>query len=471
MSSSFDLLVQLAEARLESLARRLRPVRTAHPLVRIGGPHDGGYLVPDDLVGIAACFSPGVGDSARFEADLQGRAGIPSHLADGSVSGPPAEFRPASFTRRYLGVVDDDDDPSVMTIDSWVRSRPDLPPGDLMLQMDIEGAEYAVLLGASPELLARFRIIVLEVHGVEAWSQHYSTGIAEALFDRLLHRFHVVHLHANNCCGLIGIGGFIAPRVFELTLLRKDRGPALGYAEEFPHPLDAANVPGIEDLTLPAQWRFRPSPVEAITSLPAAYLARVDGVLHVGAHTGQERWLYDRYGLAVVWVEPIPEVCDELRRNLREFPLQRAYRRLLTDRDGASYDLRLAGDDGLSSSLFDRAESRPNAVAYVSWMSVRSSTLATLSREEGIDLSRYQALVLDVQGAELAVLHGAGEMLDRFRYIQVDGSDFEDYAGGCRLDEVKRFLAARGFIEAEWTGGGPQANPEASPHVLFMQTG
>lgn len=459
-----------APERLESLARRLRPVRTAPELVRIGGPHDGGYLVPDDVAGIAACFSPGVGRVARFEADLLRRAGIPSHLADGSVAGPPVDIQPASFTKRHLGVVDDADDPAVMTLDAWVRSRPGLPPDrDLLLQMDIEGAEYGTLLAASPELLARFRIIVLEVHAIHAWARDPFMRIAEALFDRLLHRFHVVHLHPNNCCGLVRIGDFVAPRVVEVTLHRKDRGPALGYATRFPHPLDSANVALADDLPLPPAWRFHPEPVAGDTAPAHAFLAEVDGVVHVGANTGQERFLYDRHGLSVAWVEPIPEVHDELRRNLREFPLQRAYRRLLADREQAAVDFRVASDGGLSSSLFDLAEPRRVAAEFVSWITVPCSTLEALIREERIDLTRHQALVLDVQGAELAVLRGAGETLAAFRYIQVDAGDFAAYAGGCRLDEIRRFLGDRGFVEAEGAVSEPEVARRHPDHVLFTR--
>jgi FkbM family methyltransferase len=454
--------------RLESLARRLRPVRTGRELVRIGGLHDGGYLVPDDLAGIAACFSPGVGRSARFEADLLRRLGIPSHLADGSVAGPPADLQPASFTRRHLGVVDDADDPSVTTLDAWVRSRPDLPPGgDLLLQMDIEGAEYEVLLAASAELLARFRIIVLEVHAVQAWAQPQFMRIAEALFDRLLHRFHVVHLHPNNCCGLVRIRTFTAPRVFELTLHRKDRGPAIGYATRFPHPLDSANVARADDLVVPSAWRFHPG--AAATSPADAFLSRVDGVVHVGANTGQERFLYDRHGLSVAWVEPLPDVCAELRRNIRDFPLQSAFCRLLSDREHPAVDFRVACDGGLSSSLFDLAEPRRIAAEFVSWVTTPSSTLEALVREEGIDLARHQALVLDVQGAELAVLRGAGEMLAAFRYIQVDAGDLDAYVGGCRLDEIRRFLGDRGFVEADGDDRGPEAAVARSDQILFMR--
>jgi hypothetical protein len=40
------------------------------PLIRLGADGDGGYLVPDDLEDVAACFSPGVDDRASFESAM-----------------------------------------------------------------------------------------------------------------------------------------------------------------------------------------------------------------------------------------------------------------------------------------------------------------------------------------------------------------------------------------------------------------
>ncbi|MCU0317661.1 MAG: hypothetical protein MUC92_13840 [Fimbriimonadaceae bacterium] len=49
-----------------SLIAKLRPIRGQHELIRLGPDEDGGYLVPDDLEGIVACFSPGVNTVSRF---------------------------------------------------------------------------------------------------------------------------------------------------------------------------------------------------------------------------------------------------------------------------------------------------------------------------------------------------------------------------------------------------------------------
>ena len=177
------------------------------------------------------------------------------------------------------------------------------------------------------------------------------------------------------------------------------------------------------------------------------FLEHVSGVLHVGANVGQERGTYDEYGLDVLWIEPIPEVFTELERNIEPYPRQRAIEALVTDRDGAEYAFHVANNDGRSSSILDLAEHRdiwPD-VQFERSITLRSTTLATLIREHAVDVSRYDALIMDTQGSELLVLRGAGEFLPAFRFIRTEAADFEAYAGCCRLDEITEFLMQRGF--------------------------
>jgi len=94
-------------AQVRALARKLRPVNTDHPLVRLGGASDGGYLVPDDFNGLAACFSPGVSEIADFELELANR-GIPCFLADYSVSAPPVAHPLFHFEKKFLGSEDNE---------------------------------------------------------------------------------------------------------------------------------------------------------------------------------------------------------------------------------------------------------------------------------------------------------------------------------------------------------------------------
>ncbi|MFY8015512.1 MAG: FkbM family methyltransferase [Limnohabitans sp.] len=238
--------------KLNHLAKALHPVATQHQLIRVGSEFDGGYLLPNDLDGIRACFSPGVNENASFEQHLHSQFGIGSHLADFSVDGPPSDFTPLSFTKKFIGATDDD---VFMTMDTWTKSVDASPAEqDLLLQMDIEGYEYISLLRTSTEILKRFRIIIIEIHDVEAWGNPHFFNIVEGFFGMLLQHFWVVHNHPNNCCGIVKLNEFSGPRVFELTLLRKDRATPQGFCQAFPHSLDRPNLSNRDDLVLPAQW-------------------------------------------------------------------------------------------------------------------------------------------------------------------------------------------------------------------------
>lgn len=237
------------QAALRTLLEKLHPVAGGHPMIRLGDAGDGGYVLPDDLAGIVACFSPGVDDRASFESDLAAR-GIRCFLADASVEKAPVEHELFEFLGKYLGVVDDE---TTIKLDTWVNDR---CPGvaDLLLQMDIEGAEWPVLLNVSEEVLRRFRIIVIELHNLDRLLDREGLTIIAATFARLLEHFAVVHNHPNNYGGIVTRGDIAIPRALEMTLLRRDRIADWTPVRAFPHPLDVDNAGDLPKIVLPASW-------------------------------------------------------------------------------------------------------------------------------------------------------------------------------------------------------------------------
>src|SRR5262245_1319680 len=147
------------DERILELISLLKPKRTDCNLKRFGSTQgDGGYLLPDDLDGIGACVSPGVSTECSFDTQIAD-LGIDVYLADASVSGPPVFHERFKFSKIYLDAFNSG---QTITIDDFCKS---ISPGsDLLLQMDIEGAEYRVLNSASESLLSRFRIMVIEFH-------------------------------------------------------------------------------------------------------------------------------------------------------------------------------------------------------------------------------------------------------------------------------------------------------------------
>ena len=248
----------------------MRPQPCPVRLVRLGGEYDGAYLVPDDLEGVVACFSPGVNNTKAFEDELAARYGIRSHLCDFTSDAhsltTPLLTGMQTFEKKWLDV---DGAPDSISLDEWVAARE--PTGDLILQMDIEGAEFRNILGSTRETLRRFRVIVIEVHGVHATrdTDFYSNSVGP-LMRRFHEEFVCVHAHPNNCCGEVvhGESGMNLPGPLELTFLRRDRfvniDPAAMMAPSFPHPEDILrNVPANPPLFLNQAWSDGPPSAES----------------------------------------------------------------------------------------------------------------------------------------------------------------------------------------------------------------
>jgi hypothetical protein len=235
--------------RVKQLIKDLRPMTTQFNLVRIGEGSDGSYLLPDDLEGIFACFSPGVGSSTKFEENLLD-FDIPSFLLDGSISRLPREIPGLSFESKYLGEFDN---VNTIRMESWVQIH--TPNArELLLQMDIEGAEWNVLKDISEEFLSRFRILVIEFHHLERMFLDENYDSWNKILNKILKHFHVVHIHPNNYCSQVSILDLEIPRLMEFTFLNKNRIDGPVPTQTFPHPLDQNNVSNYEALNLPKCW-------------------------------------------------------------------------------------------------------------------------------------------------------------------------------------------------------------------------
>ncbi|MGB0186853.1 MAG: FkbM family methyltransferase [Flavobacteriaceae bacterium] len=236
---------------LITLIKKLAPVAPdGIPLIRMGSEYDGGYLIPDDLDGIQACFSPGVGGLIDFEQDCFAR-GMNVFLADNTIDGNNLPLDKFHYTNKNIASYTNE---TLMTIDDWVNISGVNGSSDLLLQMDIEGAEYAAISSLSDTLLNRFRILAIEFHGLHnLWNQDFF-GLANEVFGKLLQTHYCVHIHPNNCDSFVEKDGLQIPITAELTFLRKDRVRSFQKVTTLPHPLDTDNAPELPSLRLSKIW-------------------------------------------------------------------------------------------------------------------------------------------------------------------------------------------------------------------------
>ena len=143
----------------------IKPKSITIPLVRIGGDKDGAYLVPSCIKKSTHCFSPGVNNVKQFEDDLAKKYGIKSFLCDFSSNEllfeSPLILDLQSFRKLWLDIYRL---PNSISLAEWISSENCSNISSLILQMDIERAEYRNLLTTRSITLSQFEVIIVEVH-------------------------------------------------------------------------------------------------------------------------------------------------------------------------------------------------------------------------------------------------------------------------------------------------------------------
>jgi hypothetical protein len=145
------------------------------------------------------------------------KRGIKSHLIDFSVAGPAVNNELFSFERKFLSSVTFLD--SHVNLDDWVGKLES--DQELLLKMDIEGSEWAVLSSASSDTLERFNLMVIEFHGLDRLGLAGPFSIMNRVLNRILERFDIVNAHPNNYRGESIFFGARVPEVLEITFVNK----------------------------------------------------------------------------------------------------------------------------------------------------------------------------------------------------------------------------------------------------------
>jgi len=193
------------------------------------------------------------------------------------------------------------------------------------------------------------------------------------------------------------------------------------------------------------------------------FLRQSHGILHIGAHEGQEAEVYNRLSKPVIWIEAIPIYFEKLRENISPFHNQLALNVLLDSKCHSSRDFFITSNNAESSSIYPLARND-----Y--WRGLENSEVCKLPSKRldcissDLKLREFDYWIVDVQGAELEVLKGAGDLLNYCRYLQVEISQEKFYEGGVEFQELRAFLNSKSFIPM-WLPSRPHEE------IIFMNAG
>lgn len=186
--------------------------------------------------------------------------------------------------------------------------------------------------------------------------------------------------------------------------------------------------------------------------LKKKYKVYPKGILHVGAHLGEEAPQYAKAGVAkVVWIEANPELIPALSKALAKYPHD-ILNACVSNRVGEKVKFNVT-NNGQSSSLLElhRHKKWVPDVWVDHTIEVETTTIDLL--HEVHDFTHLNFLNMDLQGAELLALQGAEKYLETVQWIYTEVNKNYLYKNCVLIGELDEFLLERGFERraTEWT--------------------
>lgn len=178
----------------------------------------------------------------------------------------------------------------------------------------------------------------------------------------------------------------------------------------------------------------------------------VTGIVHAGAHYGQEYETYAKIGVKdIIFIEPSKPayhiLCSKFLRNTNIHLFNCAI-------GAKSFKTKLyveSANKGMSNSLLVPAKHTKQypEIKFHSREDVQVYKLDSLQ----FDRHKYNMLYMDIQGYELEALKGAIETLKYIDCIYTEVNRDELYKGCARIEQLDLFLTEFERVHTDWAGG------------------
>ena len=189
-----------------------------------------------------------------------------------------------------------------------------------------------------------------------------------------------------------------------------------------------------------------------LDSLKEKYDLKIKGVLHIGAHIGQEFQTYERLGIKnVMFFEPIKNTFNRLKENVGDKAI--LINTALGNIEGEVEMFTETINEGQSSSVL---EPDYHLVQHPSIQFDGKETVKMTKLDKFIEhKEKFNFINIDVQGYELEVFKGGSEYLNTIDYVMTEVNRAELYKGCAKIEELDSYLGSYGFnrVETTWAGG------------------
>ena len=175
------------------------------------------------------------------------------------------------------------------------------------------------------------------------------------------------------------------------------------------------------------------------------YKVDIKGILHIGAHCGQEYPSYEKHGIKnMIFFEPVDSSYKALLKALPKKENIKTFNLALGNEVGLKEMNIETANRGMSSSLLKPGTHLtlyPN-IKFEGVETVRIDRLDNIN----FDRDLYNMINIDVQGYELEVFKGAENTLDFIDIIYTEINLEQVYEGCCQVEDLDNFLSPFGFV-------------------------
>lgn len=175
------------------------------------------------------------------------------------------------------------------------------------------------------------------------------------------------------------------------------------------------------------------------------------GIIHVGGHYLEERVDYQKMGLNnTIWIDANDDIVSEVLKKTTLCDGERVLHCLVSDVD--DQEMKFYVTNNLCSSSMLKLETHLTHYPHIKVIAVKNyktSRLDTLFSENNISFTDRNFMNLDIQGAELLALKGAGKILDSIKYVYAEINAEHLYENCSLVNEIDDYLKPFGFSRQE----------------------
>jgi FkbM family methyltransferase len=180
------------------------------------------------------------------------------------------------------------------------------------------------------------------------------------------------------------------------------------------------------------------------------YGLKIGGIIHLGAHLGEEAKDYSDIGCEkVIWIEGNPSLIQELKSNVSIYDQNSVYNVLISDIDKSKVIFNIT-EFSQSSSVLDLGITKEiHDTKIKERRELTARRIDSFFSENNINWHPYNFLNIDLQGYELTALKSMGALLDNIDWIYTEVNSRSLYKNCTLLDELDLFLLKNGFKRVE----------------------